>query len=350
MGSPDKPGSQANNAYGNATQNITQSGDIVLDSPEEAERRAKHNRFVRTGIALGLAVAVTVGFVVFQIERESKTSNDLARSGPELKSNLAASQVSAYIEGGIDGEEYDGTVKNAARTKVTDLHGPHIDITLGNIANGTSLVTKASVTFNRFQSLESCAAVGGELIVSANYQFKIPDDQQPVPPAKPFTLTKSISYEVTANKHDRLMLTVGLPTVPDGNSPWLGVVDVVLEHDGGQQLKIGPIALVDSGANSEFYPAGDKWKIPDKPADGCIDGNIKLVSEVLKTPNLVVSREVAGLDRALRNFKASPTGQPRADVPSPFAPNPTKNPPTGQSLDDEPSAPAPVDPNVYTLL
>ncbi|MEU1284528.1 hypothetical protein [Kitasatospora sp. NPDC005856] len=348
MGSPDQPGSQNINAYGNATQAITQSGDIVLDSPKEVGRRAKHNRFVRIGIALGLVVAVAVGVVVFRIERDSQTSNDLARSGPELKSNLAASQVSAYIEGGIEGEEYDASVQNAARTKV-DLHGPHIDITLGNIANGTSLVTKASITFNRLQSLKSCAAVGGQLVVSANYQFKIPEDQQPVPPAKPFTLTKAISYEVTANKHDRLMLTVGLPTIPGGNSPWLGVVDVAFEHDGGQQLKIGPIALVDTGANSEFYPAGDKWKIPDKPAAGCIDENIKLVSEVLKTPNLVVSRELTGLDRALRHFKDSPTGQPREDVPSPFAPNPTKNPPAGQGGDGDPSAPA-VDTNVYTLL
>ncbi|CAM5302056.1 hypothetical protein AB0F92_22760 [Kitasatospora aureofaciens] len=348
MGSPDQAGAQANNAYGNATQNITHGGDIVLESPEEVRRRAKHNRFVRIGIALGLVVAATVGIVVFQIEQDSQTSNDLARSGPELKSNLAASQVSAYIEGGIDGEEYDASVQNAARTKV-NLYGPHIDITLGNIANGTSLVTKASITFNRLQSLKSCAAVGGQLVVSANYQFQIPDNQQPVPPAKPFTLTKPISYEVTANKHDRLMLTVGLPAIPDGNSPWLGVVDVILEHDGGQQLKIGPIALVDTGSNSEFYPAGDKWKIPDKPAAGCIDENIKLVSEVLKTPNLVVSREVAGLDRALRNFKASPTGQPKADVPSPFAPGPAKTPPTGQDGDGDPSYPA-VDPGVYTLL
>ncbi|MFJ4095072.1 hypothetical protein ACIPYS_26085 [Kitasatospora sp. NPDC089913] len=346
MGDPDQPRSQANNAYGNATQNITQSGDIVLDSPEEARRRAKHNRFVRIGIALGLATAVTVGFVVLRIERESETSNDLARSGPELKSNLAVSQVSAYIKGGIDGEEYDASVQNAARTKL-ELRGPHIDITLGNIANGTSLVTKASITFNRFQTLRSCAAVGGPIVVSENYQFKIPDNQQPVPPAKPFTLTKAISYEVAANKHDRVMLTVGVPTIPFGKSPWLAVVDVVLEHDGGQQLRIGPIALVDTGANSEFYPADDKWKIPDKPTDGCIDENIKLVSDVLKTPNLVVSREVSGLDRALRNFKASPTGQPEADVPPPFPPaDPTKNPPTGQGADDGPL----VDPNVYTIL
>ncbi|MFJ8210655.1 hypothetical protein [Streptomyces sp. NPDC096033] len=346
MTSADRRGTQENNAHGNARQYIAQNGNVIIpEPPEEAGRRAKHRKQVAWGLGGLFAIAALAVFYVIKIEGLSKESNDLARHGPELKSNLVASQVSAYIEGGIDGEEYDGTVKNAARTKTT-VYGPHIDITLGNVANGTSLVTKASITFNRLQSLKTCAAIGGQVITSANYQFKIPDNQRPVPPAKPFTLTKTISYEVTANKHDRLMLTVGLPEIPDGNSPWLGVVDVTLEHDGGQQLKIGPIALVDTGANSEFYPADDKWKIPDKPADGCIEENIKLVSEVLKTPNVVVSREVASLDRALRHFKDSPTGQPKEDVPSPFAPNPTKNPP-GQSADDGPSAPAPVDTNVY---
>ncbi|MER6444122.1 hypothetical protein [Streptomyces venezuelae] len=347
MMSADHRGTQENNAHGNARQYIAQNGSVIVpEAPEEAGHRAKHRRRVKYGLAGLLVGAAVVAYFLIRIEGHSKVSNDLARHGPELKSNLAVSQVSAYIEGGIEGEQFDGTAENAVRKKLTNLRGPHIDITLGNIANGTSLVTKASVTFNRLQSLKPCAAVGGELVVSANYQFKIPDDQRPVPPAKPFTLTKTISYEVTANKHDRLMLTVGLPEIPDGNSPWLGVVDVILEHDGGQQIKIGPIALVDTGANSDFYPDGDKWKIPAKPVEGCIEENIKLVSEVLKTPNLVVAREVAGLDRALRNFT---TGR-MDDTPPPPPPNPTKNPPTGLPADDEPSAPAPVDTNIYTLM
>ncbi|MFJ6061761.1 hypothetical protein ACIQHU_01840 [Streptomyces tendae] len=349
--SADHRGSQENNAHGNARQYIAQNGNVIVpEAPEEAGHRAKHRRWVQYGLAGILVGAAVVTYFVIRIEEHSEESNDLARHGPELKSDLVASQVSAYIKGGIEGEEYDATQENPVRTKLADLHGPHIDITLGNIANGASLVTKASIRFNRLQSLEPCAAVGGEVVVSANYQFKIPDDQQPVPPAKPFTLTKTISYEVSANKHDRLMLTVGLPNVPDGNSPWLGVVDVILEHDGGKQLKIGPIALVDAGANSEFYPDGDKWKIPAEPAEGCIKKNIKLVSEVLKTPNLVVAREVASLDRTLRDFRESPAEQPMDGTTSPPPPDPTKNPPAGQPADDGPLAPAPVDTNVYTLM
>lgn len=350
MMSADGRGTQENNAHDNARQYIAQNGNVIVpEAPEEASHRAKHRRRVKYGLAGILAGAVVVTSFVIKIEGHSKESNDLARHGPELKSDLVASQVSAYIKGGIEGESYDATQENPVRTKIANLYGPHIDITLGNIANGASLVTKASIKFNRLQSLEPCAAVGGEVVVSANYQFQIPDDQQPVPPAKPSTLTKTISYEVTANKHDRLMLTVGLPKIPDGTSPWLGVVDVILEHDGGQQLKIGPIALVDTGANSEFYPDGDKWKIPAEPAEGCIEKNLKLVSEVLKTPNIVVAREVAGLDRALRKFKEAPAGQRMGDAPSQPPSDPTKNSPTGQPADDAPPAPAPVDTNVYTL-
>jgi hypothetical protein len=350
MMSADRRGTQENNAHGNARQYIAQHGNVIVpEAPEEAGHRAKHRRWVRYGLAGILAGAAVVTYFVIRIEGHSKESNDLARQGPELKSDLVASQVSAYIKGGVEGESYDATQENPVRTKATNIHGPHIDITLGNIANGASLVTKASITFNRLQSLEPCAATGGEVVVSANYQFKIPEDQQPVPPAKPFTLTKAISYEVSANKHDRLMLTVGLPEIPDGNSPWLGVVDVSLEHDGGQQLKIGPIALVDTGANSEFYPDGDTWVIPANPAEGCIEKNLQLVSEVLKTPNVVVAKEVAALDRALRNFKEAPVGQPADGKTSPPRPGPTKNPPAGQPAQDGPPAPAPVDTNVYTL-
>jgi len=35
---------------------------------------------------------------------------------------------------------------------------------------------------------------------------------------------------------------------------------------------------------------------------GCIAENRELVSEVLKTPDLVIAKEVASLDRALRNY------------------------------------------------
>ncbi|MFJ2193891.1 hypothetical protein ACIOJE_39090 [Kitasatospora sp. NPDC087861] len=304
MSSPGQQGSQANNASGNATQNITQTGDIVLgEPPEEAGRRAKHHRFVRTGIAVGLVVAVAVGFVVFRIEQESKTSNDLARSGPELKSDLALSKVSAYIAGGTAGEERDRSMDAAPVSAINDLHGPHIDLTLANIANGTSLITKASITFNRLQSLEPCAAVGGPVVITANYQFTIPDEQEPVPPAKPFTLSKELTHEVVANKHDRFELTVGNKTVPEGASPWVAVMDVVLEHDGGKQLKIGPIAVVSTGDNSEFYPDGDQWVFPQEPAAGCVEKNTALVSDVLKIPNVVVSKELAGLDRTLQRLR-----------------------------------------------
>ncbi|GAA2785276.1 hypothetical protein GCM10010441_07790 [Kitasatospora paracochleata] len=300
MSSPDPRGPQANNASGNATQNITQSGDIVLgEAPEEAGRRAKHNRFVKIAISVGLIVAVAVGFAVFRIEQQSQTTNDLARKGPELKSDLTLSKVSAYIAGGTSGEQRYGEEV----TKTTDLHGPHIDLTLANIANGTSLITKASITFNQLQSLAPCSAEGGEIVVSANYQFTIPDDQQPVPPAKPFTLSKEIAFEVVANRHDALELSLGNKTIIEGVSPWIAVVNVVLEHDGGQQLTVGPIAVVNTGDISTFYPDGDQWVMPENPAPGCIEKNTKLVSDILKTPNLVVSKEVASLDRTLQRFK-----------------------------------------------
>ncbi|MFI5534215.1 hypothetical protein ACIA8O_37335 [Kitasatospora sp. NPDC051853] len=275
----------------------------VAEPPGEAGHRAKHRSWVKWGIVI-LVIIVAVGtFYVVRLDEHAQVSNDLARHGPELKSDLALSQVSAYVTRGGEGEERDVTDASAPVEKRTGLQGAGIDLTLGNVANGTSLVTKASITFNSLRSLPPCASTGGPLVITANYQFTLPEDQGPVPPAKPFTLTKTISHEVVANKHDRLMLTVGMPTIVEGVSPWVAVVDVVLEHDGGQQLKTGPIAILYPGYQYDFYPDGDDWKIPTEPNVGCIAENRELLAEVLKTPNLVLAKEVASLDRILRNYR-----------------------------------------------
>ncbi len=304
MNPPGPQDAQTNSAYGNATQNIVQNGDFIAgDTPEEAGRKARHRRFVRYGIAAGLTLALATGGILFKIERDSQTSNQLAKHGPELKSDLALSKVAAYIAGGTTGEERDASVLDAPVEKVNDLRGPHIDLTLGNIANGTSLITKADITFTRLQNLKPCYGEGGPLVLTANYQFAIPDHQVAVPPAKPFTLSKELTHEVVANKHDRFELTVGRKTVIEGAVPFVAVMDVVLEHDGGKQLKIGPVAVVDTGNMSTFYPDGDHWVIADGPAPGCMEENAKMVSDVLRTPNVVVSAELAGLDRALQPFR-----------------------------------------------
>ncbi|PJN26005.1 hypothetical protein [Kitasatospora sp. CB02891] len=299
MNADDPRAAQSNNATGGGVQIITQAGDIVMESREESRPRAKHSRFIGFGLAAVLVVAAVAGWIAAERDQDAQMA-DMVREGLALMPNLEAAKVSAYIAGGSSGEVLDG---DSPPEKVTDVRSPHVDLKLGNVVHGASLITKASITFTRFQSLEPCSAEGGRRVFTADYQFAVPDGQLEVPLARPFTLSKEFTHEVVADKYDRFELTVGSRSRPEGAAPWVAVMEVVLEHDGGKQLKIGPIAVVDTGSISTFHPDGDQWVFPASPAPGCIEKNLELVSDVLRIPNLVVSKELSSLNRTLQQFR-----------------------------------------------
>ncbi|MEU6011901.1 hypothetical protein [Streptomyces sp. NPDC047453] len=199
--------------------------------------------------------------------------------------NLKVERVAAYIKGGIEGKVVD-TVDEAVLEE-GKFDGPHIDVTFDNRAPGPSLVTKATVHVRESGFLPSCHQIGGNLVVSMNYDFPIP-----AKPLKDYEKSKEISFTVKDNDLDRLTVTIG----PDGDLivPWYGLVDVSFQHD-GKKTTVGPIAVVDVGTDPKFRPDGDSWIIKDVVDPYCLSESSSLVDRLMGTPGVTVSKELKSL-------------------------------------------------------
>ncbi|WP_171165208.1 hypothetical protein [Streptomyces sp. I05A-00742] len=250
-----------------------------------------------------IAVVATVAFGVpgLYYARDSADSGrksadsgrrqaDVAAAEARRLPRLKVARISAGIRGGIEGSTFDG---HSEPVKASDLRGPHLDITFENRASGPSLITKAVVRFRDMGRFPPCGATGGELGSSANYDFAVP---WPLP-RTPHTMEKDISFQVEPAGLDRLTLTVGVPS--NGGEPWYGLADVVFEHDGGKKLAAGPFAVVDTGADENFHPDGDRWVIKKRDR-ACRAADRKIVDRLVGTPGVTASRELLSLRTALR--------------------------------------------------
>lgn len=268
--------------------------------PDTSEPRAAPSRQWRTpAIVVGIAgVVATLGVGIWAYgpsadsAESGRTQASVATAEASRQPNLKVARALAYLKDDLSGTFSDanlGTVE-----KANELRGPHIDITFENRAAGPALVTNATLRYREMGYLETCSAVGGPLEVSVNYDMPVP---APLPEV-PYEVKKDISFEVDANDLDRLTLTTG-PTKTAGR-PWYGVVDVILEHDGGKTQTIGPFALVDSGGDENFYPDFDqnKWVIRSSDQD-CLRGTANLTDRLLKTPKVIAAKELKSLQVSL---------------------------------------------------
>ncbi|MDO0932974.1 hypothetical protein QQY66_15205 [Streptomyces sp. DG2A-72] len=239
--------------------------------------------------------------------RTSKQAVDAARSGPDLKADLKLATVRAYIGKGIKGtEEQFGGLGAAGRQKA-DISGPHVEITVQNLATAPSLITEANVTFRKSLFLEGCYTPTSEgLRSTATYDLTVPDKQPLVPGTHshkvPFSRTAELTHRIDANSYEKFTLTTGPEIIDYGDSPWVGVFDVELVHDGGRKLKAGRVAVISPGGDSRnFYPVGETWHIDPEHIPGCQKLNTEVISKVLE-PGVVASRELKALDQAFRSY------------------------------------------------
>ncbi|MEV4390523.1 hypothetical protein [Nonomuraea sp. NPDC049607] len=180
-------------------------------------------------------------------------------------------------------------------------YGPVLDVTIKNSGGLATLASRISVTFSQAFHLEPCVPVGGPLGVSANYDIAIPEP----PPATPFVVTKDVAYEFPSNKYERFTLTIGPKLIADGGTPLIFVADVELIQDGGSKLKVGRVAVVDTGGHPYFYPDGGKWvieRVDDDEARRCMGRNRQKVREVVEEDGLVLSAELSSLATSLAQF------------------------------------------------
>ncbi|MEV6368162.1 hypothetical protein AB0L86_14855 [Micromonospora musae] len=213
--------------------------------------------------------------------RSGQVQADTGTSEAARKPSLNVSRVAAYIKDGIEGEDETESYK--------DLRGPHLDITFENRAPGPSLITKATVRLREAGELPGCHRIGGHLSISMNYDFPLPDEL----PRTPYEMSKDISFTIEDNKLDRLTLTVG-PANHGWENPWYGVTDIIFEHD-GTETTVGPIAIVDTGGDAEFYPDEDTWVIENVDDPACLDETAALVDRLMSIPDVTVSKELKTL-------------------------------------------------------
>ncbi|MFE7795672.1 hypothetical protein [Streptomyces sp. NPDC057460] len=213
----------------------------------------------------------------------------------------------AQIKAGASGEQH---YYGKEAKKSDDLRAVHIDLTVRNLGDHPAFISKATMTFEESGYVEPCYGIGGDLISTATYSFTIPDDQ---PRQKnglihktPFSMAKELTHEIPSNKYEKFTLTVGPKTIPDGGSPWFGVVSITLLRDTGEKLKVGPLAVVNTGGNPAFFPEFDKnvWHIEQgETVPGCTKRNADLVHSIMKTPNIKASAEFFSLDKALQGLQ-----------------------------------------------
>lgn len=228
--------------------------------------------------------------------------NAAAKASAELK----LAKVTAQIKDSASGKQ--GRAGEKAES-AENLRAVNIDLTVRNLGDHPAFISKATVTFEKSGFLEPCYAIGGDLLSTANYTFTIPDNQPrkegTLLHATPFSISKELTHEIPQNKYEKFTLTVGPKTIPDGGSPWFGVLRITLLRDSGSKLNVGPLAVVDTGGNPAFYPEFDKnaWHIEKEHIRGCTKKNVTTVSEIMQTPHLTPSAEFATLEQALRNYR-----------------------------------------------
>lgn len=236
---------------------------------------------------------------------------DAAKNGPTLKSDLKIAKVEALIGEGLKGEakEYLGGGETKTIHKI-NAWGPHVKVTVQNIATAPALITRVNATFRQSFDLEPCYGIGGQFGDTVKYQLTIPDDQPMVKGTRshkvPFTKEAEMAFTVGANAFDQFTLTTGNEITMDGESPWIGVFDVELEHDHGKKLPFGPIAVIDTGGNPAFYADGDTWNIDPEDVQGCTKRNAATVAKILDTPKVTASKELKDLNKAFLALEENP--------------------------------------------
>ncbi len=154
-----------------------------------------------------------------------------------------------------------------------------------------------TIKVQRSERLQGCYAEGGPEGVSVNYDIPIP-----VTANTPFTKAKEIRFDIPPSENERFTVTVG----PDGQdrdvNPWFGVINVVLHHIDGQDIELGPFAVIDTGQNGNFAPSGTSWLIAPPTDRVCMRRNANVVDEVMAVPGIIASKEFAALHHALRPY------------------------------------------------
>lgn len=212
-------------------------------------------------------------------------------SPPPAQTHLDVLGVTGRVGTDLPGWELqpDGT-----RKPLAGLRGAVAEITVRNLTGNTARITRAVVTVRDSSVLPACHATDVDLSVGVHHDVEIPDGSPPTP----FTVSDELQQEVPGDGKATVRLSVG-PRTPTA-LPWVGVVDIVLEHDGGLKVQAGPVALIGTGANPLFYPDGARWVIEQPLTDpSCVAKIRAMIAEIEAVPGVTLAEELRSLDTAV---------------------------------------------------
>ncbi|MER7209381.1 hypothetical protein ABT340_20150 [Streptosporangium sp. NPDC000239] len=218
----------------------------------------------------------------------SQEATDITKRESQRRALLELSQAISHF-GSSEGQESKGDQK------------PLADISVRNRGSGEALITSISAEVTRSQFLDSCwPSEGGGLTAKETYTLNIPVARTP-----PFSVTKELNppFRVKPGENDRFVVAVG-PAPDDAQiSPWIGMVTLRLNDIDGNDVRVGPFALVSAGSSRHLRFAGRNW-VFDKPEDlACVRDNVRVIKGLLATPGVVASVELKSLLRAFTRYK-----------------------------------------------
>jgi hypothetical protein len=251
----------------------------------------------QTLIALAALITSVIAIVIAQHSAQSgKASADISQKEAARGSVLDVAAVSAHLGNDLSGESV--PLGDDRPTKLTNLVGPKIDVTLKNRGSGDALLTSATVTTLRSEDLPACVAMGGSEGVAANYDFPVDAEAQP-----PFTATKdNLRFVVPSGEHERLTLTVGPVSASGIMGAWAGVVTVSLHDSDGKDIELGPFGLASPGETNIFTFRDGRWSIQEQKDAHCMEANAETVRDLAELDGLVPAPEFTALYDALRTY------------------------------------------------
>jgi len=239
-------------------------------------------------------MVISIGSLYYTKEstENARTHAETGRSEAERRGLLEISDANVLFTT-VDGRQ---TGEGGAVTKDLKVLAPQIDLRVRNRGPGEARIGHVEVIVHSSRVLEGCGPATGEGIsVSENYTVSIPSDQAP-----PFSLIHRLDFRVRSGSYDRFRLILG----PENETPlpWVGAVSLRLHSDDGDDLKVGPFALVTPGEFGPLRWDEEVWKLDPRSRKDCVRRNAATVAMLRRLPYLVEPAVLVDLDKALRTF------------------------------------------------
>jgi hypothetical protein len=260
---------------------------------------------------VALAVTAVLGVrsnaIANRATDQSRQANDIAASAQTLRPKLTATSARTGLVTDLKGISTENeplppnAVVDGTAEQETGMRGPQIEVLLANAGQRASVVDVAEVEVSFAQKITECATGGGGGIVTKNYDIPLPALPHPIP----FTVPKSIAYQVEGGGSGSITLTIGQAWISDTDAPLVIRATVTLLHDSGERLDVGTFALVDPGIGGYATLSEKGWQFAgsnDQTPQDCLRSGATMARQIVSEPGIIVSDELKSLVTAMKDY------------------------------------------------